>query len=94
MNESSDTHKIGGHVFDGDGNPIEANTVLRRIVVDGEPCISVGGDDWFANCTGGEINRADDVQFCVPLSSLPEPGVWTVLGTRESNSLSGTEHSL
>jgi hypothetical protein len=92
MSEHADTYRIDGHVFDGDGNPIEANTVLRHLSVDGEPCVSLSGDDWFANRSSGPINRADDVQFCVPLTALPEPGVWTVMGIRENLSSYGAEH--
>ncbi|HKT82431.1 MAG TPA: hypothetical protein VJQ84_01200 [Solirubrobacterales bacterium] len=85
MSEDPKTQIIDGHVFDSDGNPIGANLVLKRLDVDGELCLSVSGDDWYANRTGGEINRADDVQFCVPQSALAEPGVWTVIGVYEDH---------
>jgi len=75
--------KIDGHVFDGDGNPVDANLLLIRIEVDGEPCIGLSGADWTAEHPGGPINRADDLQLCVPVAVLPEPGVWTVLGVYE-----------
>jgi hypothetical protein len=80
MSEDTNSQKIEGHVFDSDGNPIGANLVLRRIEVDTEPCLGVSGVDWFGDRPGGLINRADDVQFCVPRSALAEPGVWTVVG--------------
>jgi hypothetical protein len=92
MSEDPKAQQIAGHVFDIDGNPIEANLLLKRIEVDGEPCVSVSGVDWFADRPGSLFNRADDVQFCVPQSALAEPGVWTVLGTYADNLQSYSDH--
>lgn len=85
MTEDPKPQHIVGHVFDTDGNPIGANLLLKRIEVDTEPCISVSGVDWYADRPGGLINGADDVQFCIPQSALPEPGIWTVVGIYADN---------
>ena len=85
MNDQSRTQRIEGHVFDSDGNPIGANLILERIEVDGEHCISVSGADWFADRPGGLLNDADDVQFCIPVTAVPEPGLWTIVGTYADN---------
>lgn len=85
MTNDLDSQRIDGHVFDSDGNPIGANLVLKRIEVDGEACLSVSGADWFGARPGGVLNAADDVEFCVPVTALPTPGVWTVVGTYADN---------
>ncbi len=86
------TQKIDGHVFDIDGNVIGANLRLERIDVDGEPCLAVRGEDWFGDAPEGQINPADDIQFCIPCSQLPQPGLWTVVGVYADSSEPYPDH--
>lgn len=65
-----------GHVFDGDGNPVEAEAELTIKSVDGVPSLVVKPCNFFARTIAGaetiEVNAADDIQIAIPLNVVRE----------------------
>jgi hypothetical protein len=81
-------------VFDSDGNPIEAAVLLALEVVDGVACLIVRGGDFYAREIGTEINAADDVRFCIPISIIKDLPIGLSPDTRMEEALTALASAL